>query len=465
MRVARAAVLGLSLALSLLTAASASATGPGGWDHLGAGATGGAAALNGRVDTLISVPHFGAIPDSVYAGGVFTSAGGNTSAVAIARWDGTAWHSIGAPPISTATGAGVAAIAVDPVTGKVYVGGNFTNAGGNPNADFLAVWDGAALEVVLRADHRERQGAPDHRAVALHRRRLRRRRRPGLRRQAGELRPRHRRVVLDGHRRHARDQRRRLRAHRRLGRPALRRRELRQHRRDHRTRTTSRCTTARGTRCRPARCDGITRSIASDGTNVYIGSDAVDIAGIARADHVAKWNGTMWSALGANAANTDGWLPATAFDQRDRHLRLQRLRRRLVPERRRASHRRHGRRVQRVQLGADGLQRRRQRPARRRRQRDHHLRRPGRRGRQLHRRRGRRPRRLRRPLSGRRPPADGGHPARERRLLARSSGRRPRSTEARATATRRSSPTAGPGATARPTAAARTSRTCSRSRG
>ena len=59
--------------------------------------------------------------------------------------------------------------------------------------------------------------------------------------------------------------------------------------------------------------DSITRSIASDGTNVYIGSDSVDIAGIAKADHVAKWNGSAWSALGANAANTDGWLPASAF--------------------------------------------------------------------------------------------------------------------------------------------------------
>ena len=84
-RVARAAVLGLSIVLSLLAAASASATGPGGWDHLGTGAASSAAALNGRVDALISIGHFGAIPDSVYAGGVFTRAGGNTSAVAIAR--------------------------------------------------------------------------------------------------------------------------------------------------------------------------------------------------------------------------------------------------------------------------------------------------------------------------------------------------------------------------------------------
>src|SRR3954451_14914754 len=118
-------VVSLLAVVSLLTAGDLAATGPGGWDHLGTDASG-AFALNGRVDALISVPHFGAIPDSVYAGGVFTHAGGSTSAVGVARWDGSAWHSIGAPPISHATGAGVDAIAVDRATGKVYVGGNFT---------------------------------------------------------------------------------------------------------------------------------------------------------------------------------------------------------------------------------------------------------------------------------------------------------------------------------------------------
>src|SRR4051812_35088260 len=98
MRVARTAplmwlLLGLSIVVSLWMAADAPATGPGGWDHLGTSVTGSAAALNGRVDALIGVPHFGAIPDSVYAGGVFTSAGGVSSAVSIARWDGAVWHS------------------------------------------------------------------------------------------------------------------------------------------------------------------------------------------------------------------------------------------------------------------------------------------------------------------------------------------------------------------------------------
>ena len=110
--------------------------------------------------------------------------------------------------------------------------------------------------------------------------------------------------------------------------------------------------------------DDITRSIASDGTNVYIGSDSVDIAGIAQADHVAKWNGSAWSALGANAAEhrrlaarPSTFINAIATSGSNVFVD------RLVPERRRPSDGRRGRRVQRLQLGADGLRRRRQRPA------------------------------------------------------------------------------------------------------
>jgi PKD repeat protein len=303
---------GLLIVVSLLTVGVADATGPGGWDHLGTGATSSAAALNGRVDALISVAHFGAIPDSVYAGGVFTSAGGNTSAVSIARWDGTAWHSIGAPPISTATGAGVEAIAVDRVTGKIYVGGNFTNAGGNPNADFVAVWDGAtwgsfcapitanvkALQIIGRTlyiggDFQDGAGLVSADKLV--------------------------RCDLD------------------TGTPSSTVADA-----AHEINSAVYALTAdSGGRLYAAgsfinmdnipnadhvamfdgtwhamsagAVDDITRSIASDGTNVYIGSDAVDIAGIAKADHVAKWNGTAWSALGGNAAATDGWLPASTF--------------------------------------------------------------------------------------------------------------------------------------------------------
>ena len=298
------AALGLSILVSLCAASGAAATGPGGWDHLGTG-------VNARVDALISVPHFGAIPDSVYAGGVFTSAGGNTSAVAVARWDGEAWHSIGAPPISSATGARIDAIAVDPATNKIYVGGNFINAGGNPNADFLAVWDGVswksfcapiganvnALQIIGRTlyiggDFADGAGIPSADKLV--------------------------RCDMD------------------TGTPSSTVPDT-----AHEINGSVNALTADSTgrlyaagsfinidsipmanyvamfdgtwhAMQAGAVTAITRSIASDGTNVYIGSDGVDIAGIAKADHVAKWNGTVWSALGGNAANSDGWLPATA---------------------------------------------------------------------------------------------------------------------------------------------------------
>ena len=296
--------LWIALGVCLGAPAGAWATGPGGWDHLGDG-------VNGRVDALVSVPHHGAVPDSVYAGGVFTSAGGNTSAVAVARWDGLAWHSIGAPPISSATGAGVRAIAVDAATGNVYVGGNFTNAGGNPNADFLALWDGVswksfcapiganvnALQIIGRTlyiggDFADGAGLPsadklvrcdmdtgtpsstvasttheiNSSVIAL------------TADAAGRLYAAGSFINIDNI-------------------PMA----------DHVAMFDG---TWHG--MQPGAVDSITRSIASDGTSVYIGSDSVDIAGIAQADHLARWNGSAWSALGANAAGTNGWLPATA---------------------------------------------------------------------------------------------------------------------------------------------------------
>ena len=53
------------------------------------------------------------------------------------------------------------------------------------------------------------------------------------------------------------------------------------------------------------------------GTDVYVGTDAVDIAGIPQADHVASWNGI---ALERTRRRTrrggDGWLPARRLRQR-----------------------------------------------------------------------------------------------------------------------------------------------------
>ena len=106
----RVAALSIGLVLALGADATA-AISPGGWDHLGDGGAPNTSSLNGRVDAL-----YAAAPDALYAGGVFTSAGGDATASYIARWDGSAWHAIGAPALN----GDVDAIAVE--ARNVYVG-------------------------------------------------------------------------------------------------------------------------------------------------------------------------------------------------------------------------------------------------------------------------------------------------------------------------------------------------------
>jgi hypothetical protein len=57
--------------------------------------------------------------------------------------------------------------------------------------------------------------------------------------------------------------------------------------------------------------NGIVRALGASGTDVYVGTDAVDVAGIAQADHVARWNGSTWSATGSDTSGGDGWFPAS----------------------------------------------------------------------------------------------------------------------------------------------------------
>ena len=76
----------------------------------------------------------------VYVGGWFTSASG-MPANHIARWDGSAWHALGSGVSGGAPFPFVRAIAVN--ESDVYVGGNFTSAGGTP-ANYIVRWDGGA---------------------------------------------------------------------------------------------------------------------------------------------------------------------------------------------------------------------------------------------------------------------------------------------------------------------------------
>ncbi|MFL6110359.1 MAG: hypothetical protein ACJ786_03265, partial [Catenulispora sp.] len=303
------AVFALSFALVGCLVANASAAGPGGWDHLGDGGTPGTASLNGAVDAFDVVA-----PDTLYAGGNFTSAAGNNAAAYIARWDGTTWSDIGAPPLNGAVHA------ITHYGGKLFVGGNFTDAGGNANADFLAVWDGAswqpfcnaigpalngsvdALHVIgstLYVGGSFQNGASIASADYLLACDLTTGASSSTVASDGGINGRVLALTSDsGGRLYAGGQLTDV-----AGIAAA----------DH-VASYDGTWHAMGDGPGPGggAVDSFVRSLASDGSDVYVGTDSLDVAGIPRADHVARWDGSAWSAVGANAAGTDGWLPASA---------------------------------------------------------------------------------------------------------------------------------------------------------
>ncbi len=78
---------------------------------------------------------------NIFAGGDFSEAGGDPDADGVAKWNGTSWASLGGP--GSGIGYYVHAVAVDDL-GRVFAGGEFSNVGGNPDADHIAMWDGAS---------------------------------------------------------------------------------------------------------------------------------------------------------------------------------------------------------------------------------------------------------------------------------------------------------------------------------
>lgn len=241
-------VLAASLSVAVLVSPvlTAAAVGPGGWDHVGSGVPSTTTSLNGPVYALNTQ-----LPGSLLVGDSFTTAAGKPNAARIARWDGSIWRPLGSTPL---TNGSVNAIAYQ--GGKTYVGGTFTNAGGNADADFLAVWDGStwapACSSTMAGPAIGAARPPDHRQHVVRRRRLRQRRRTLLGRPGRGLRPDHRRTEHDRARRQ-RVHRHRLRVGRRLQRRPVRRWQLRQPGQRIPTPTTSRRTTARGTRWPPRR--------------------------------------------------------------------------------------------------------------------------------------------------------------------------------------------------------------------
>ena len=75
----------------------------------------------------------------LYLGGNFTNAGGIAAADRIVKWDGVNWHAVGTTPLGNGS-----VFAIAHYAGKVYAGGTFVNAGGQAAADYLAVFDGVS---------------------------------------------------------------------------------------------------------------------------------------------------------------------------------------------------------------------------------------------------------------------------------------------------------------------------------
>lgn len=291
----------------------AGATGPGGWGHVGEGGSPGTPSLNGAVYALQ------AASGSLYVGGNFTDAGGDDAADRIAITNGQGWGNL-SPASSEISNGAVNAIAVDPASGYVFAGGTFKDAGGNGNADFLARWDGTewssfcngpggppitatvnALQIIGRTlyvagDFEDGAGIESaDRLVACN-----------LDTGAASS------TVIDE-------------AHEFSGSiyaltadsdgnlyagggftnfnkdPAA----------DDIAYLDGAGWHAMGSGAGPCGCavDTFVRSLTAVGTDVYVGTDAKDIAGIPQADNVARWNGSSWSAMGSDTAGSDGWFP------------------------------------------------------------------------------------------------------------------------------------------------------------
>lgn len=308
-----ALALTFAMAAMIPLASAASAVGPGGWDHLGVGATSAAPALNGAVYALNTDA-----PGVLLVGGNFTSAGGNANAARIATWNGSAWGALNGTPISSG-----AVMAIAYHDGKVYAGGTFVNAGGNPDADFLAVWDGfswapfctptvpgpafggsvAALQVIgntLYVGGAFQNGAGIDAADYL---------------LACDLTTGASSSTVDtdgdftgGVYALAADSNGTLYA----GGTFINVDTIAAA--DHVASYDGAWhAMGAGPSVGGGAVDSIVRGLTARGTDVYVGTDATDIAGIPAADHVARWNGSAWSSMGTNAAGTNGWFTTTTF--------------------------------------------------------------------------------------------------------------------------------------------------------
>lgn len=80
--------------------------------------------------------YYDSVGSNLYVGGLFTDGGGNTNCDRICRWNGSAWGSLAV--------LNNAVYAINSDGTNIFVGGNFTDASSNTLADRIAYWDGSA---------------------------------------------------------------------------------------------------------------------------------------------------------------------------------------------------------------------------------------------------------------------------------------------------------------------------------
>jgi hypothetical protein len=113
------------------------------WQSVGGGTNGSVSALAWWDDGLGGA-------ENLYVGGDFTQCGGNPGFNRLGRWDGAAWSVLGTGVPLGAIQPTVRAIRPydDGSGSKLYVGGSFTSAGGVGSTNRMARWTGAAWEAV-----------------------------------------------------------------------------------------------------------------------------------------------------------------------------------------------------------------------------------------------------------------------------------------------------------------------------
>ena len=306
----------VALALGGTFVGQALTAGPGGWDHLGDAGTPGSDSLNANVNVLN-----GDKPGLLLVGGEFTDAGGNAAADRIASWNGSSWSPVGLVSDQIGNG-GVYAIAY--ANGKVYAGGSFTDASGDPAADHLAVWDGQAwvptcggaqhpyggnvkaLQVIgstlyIGGEFHDGAGlgsAADYLVACDLATGT-----PSATLGPGQvfsgavyaLTADSNGVLYAGG-----------------GFINLAGNSAADHIASFSGGTWRELGSGAGAPCLCA-VDDFVRSLTAIGTDVYVGTDVKNVAGIAQADNVARWTGSEWRAVGSNAAGTDGWFPASTY--------------------------------------------------------------------------------------------------------------------------------------------------------